>query len=327
MRSPFPRASRAVLSWLAALLVAVAVQAADPAVRVLVWDERQPQQRLAYSNFLGNEIAAALSRQPGFRVRSTALDDPHQGLDPAVLDDTDVLVWWGHVRNREVPAETGRDIVRRIRSGKLSLVALHSAHWSTPFVEAMRERAREDALRPLTPAERATAVLVETNRYPNFYTPPGFDDLRTPVARYRKPLDGPVQVLLSLPNCCFPAYRPDAMPSRVTVLLPDHPIARGLPRQFEVSRTEMYCEPFHVPPPDEVVLEERWAPGEWFRSGSVWSLGHGKVFYFRPGHELYPVFKEEHCLRVVGNACRWLAAEQARSRAAVSPGPGRKTGR
>ena len=29
----------------------------------------------------------------------------------------------------------------------------------------------------------------------------------------------------------------------------------------------MYDEPFHVPEPDEVILEERWAGGEWFRSG------------------------------------------------------------
>mgnify|MGYP003338340479 CR=1 FL=1 len=94
-------------------------------------------------------------------IRTAWLDLPEHGLDAATLEATDVLLWWGHVRNREVPAETGRDIVRRIRSGKLSLVALHSAHWSTPFVEAMRERARGDALRPLTPAERATAVLVD----------------------------------------------------------------------------------------------------------------------------------------------------------------------
>ena len=68
----------------------------------------------------------------------------------------------------------------------------------------------------------------------------------------------------------------------------------------------MYNEPFHVPPPDEVVFEERWAPGEWFRSGSVWKIGRGRVFYFRPGHELYPVFKQPMCLKLIENAVRWL---------------------
>ena len=68
----------------------------------------------------------------------------------------------------------------------------------------------------------------------------------------------------------------------------------------------MYDEPFHVPPPDEVVLEERWASGEWFRSGMVWNLGKGKVVYFRPGHETYPVYFDANALAVIANACRWL---------------------
>jgi trehalose utilization protein len=308
--APFTR-GRLLALCLACLIGPGALRAADPRVRILVWDEQQPAQRHAYSNFLGNEIVAALSKRPGLDVRSANLGEPAQGLDPAVLDRTDVLVWWGHVRNREVPAETGRAIVQRIKAGRLSLVALHSAHWSTPFVEAMRERSRDDARRALPESERATAVLVETNRYPGIYTPPKPDDLRTPATWYRKPFDGPVEITLALPNCCFPAYRPDAMPSRVRVLKPHHPIARGLPAEFQIPNTEMYCEPFHVPPPDEVVFEEHWAPGEWFRSGCVWSLGKGKVFYFRPGHELYPVFKEATCLRVLENAARWLAKEQS----------------
>jgi trehalose utilization protein len=68
-------------------------------------------------------------------------------------------------------------------------------------------------------------------------------------------------------------------------------------------------EPFHVPTADEVVFEERWEPGEWFRSGCVWTLGKGKVFYFRPGHETYPVYKQPVALKVVENAVRYLAAE------------------
>ena len=61
------------------------------------------------------------------------------------------------------------------------------------------------------------------------------------------------------------------MPSQVRVLEPDHPIVQGVPRLFEIPRTEMYDEPFHVPEPDEVILEERWAGGEWLRSGAFWS--------------------------------------------------------
>ncbi len=299
--------------WLIFQIQGPAAAASPPhPVRVLVWDEQQPQQRMAYSNFLGQEIAAFLRTQPGLEVHTAALNDPAQGLDPAVLDQTDVLIWWGHVRNKEITPDTGRALVRRIQAGQLSLIALHSAHWSTPFVEAMNERARQDARFALPESDRATALLVETNRYPSRYTPPRSDDLRTPCTWYRKPVEGPVEITLALPNCCFPAYRPDAMPSQMRVLRPEHPIARGLPPTFIIPRTEMYNEPFHVPPPDEVVFEERWATGEWFRSGSVWALGRGRVFYFRPGHELYPVFKEATCLKILDNAVRWLAAEQSR---------------
>ena len=105
-------------------------------------------------------------------------------------------------------------------------------------------------------------------------------------------------------------FRPrDGKPSQVRVLKPEHPIARDVPREFELPHTEMYDEPFHVPEPDEVILEERWAPGEWFRSGMVWRIGKGRVFYFRPGHETFAVYKEKPALQIIENATRWLAAD------------------
>ena len=277
-------------------------------VRVLVWDEQQPAQKQVYPNFLGNEIAGYLSKQKGLKVSSARLDDPSQGLSHDALDHTDVLVWWGHVRQGEISSETARDIVARVRSGKLGLISLHSAHWSAPFVEAMNSRARENAMAQLEPSERATAVVTESSLYPNFRTPPKVTDRLTPSVLLRKPSDGsPVKVALTLPNCCFPAFRGDGKPSRLHVVDSKHPIARGIPSSFVIDQTEMYDEPFHVPAPDAVVLEERWQGGEWFRSGMVWNLGKGKVFYFRPGHETYPVFKNPVVLQVIENAVRWAA--------------------
>jgi trehalose utilization protein len=43
----------------------------------------------------------------------------------------------------------------------------------------------------------------------------------------------------------------------------------------------------------------------------VWNLGQGKVFYFRPGHETYPVYTQEMPLKIVENAVRWLGAPLA----------------
>jgi len=293
------------------LLLLVTVSSIAAPIRVTVWDERQPAQKQVYTNFLGNHIADHLHQSPDFVVKSVGLDDPQQGL--ADLKETDVLIWWGHQRHTEIKPETAREIVRQIKNRGMNLIALHSAHWSQPFVEAMHERARIDALATLDPRERETAILIETNLFPNLRSVPKYNSLRSPAVLYRKPTNGPVEVRLTLPNCCFPAYRADAKPSQIRILRPDHPIARGIPAIFTIDQTEMYDEPFHVPLPDEVILEERWEKGEWFRSGSVWKIGKGKVFYFRPGHEIYPVFKNQNVLRLLENATRWLATNEQSS--------------
>jgi trehalose utilization protein len=145
---------------------------------------------------------------------------------------------------------------------------------------------------------------------PRRYTVPKADERVTPYVSWRKFPGRGVKATLHLPYCCFPAYRGDGKPSSVRVLRPDHPIVAGVPAEFELPHTEMYDEPFHVPEPDEVILEERWAPGEWFRSGAIWNLGRGRVFYFRPGHETYAIFKEAIPLKILTNAVRWLAASK-----------------
>jgi trehalose utilization protein len=199
-----------------------------------------------------------------------------------------------------------KPLIDRIKEGNLALIVLHSSHWSTPFVEAMYERTRLDVER-VVKAARAKVEVSFTDP-PRRYTLPKAGDRVTPYTEWRKFPDGTEKATVHLPYCCFPAYRADGNPSQMRVFKPDHPIAKGLPAAFELPKTEMYAEPFHVPEPDEVVLEERWATGEWFRSGMVWSVGRGRVLYFRPGHETYPVFKEKPVLQLLENAVRWLAS-------------------
>ena len=45
--------------------------------------------------------------------------------------------------------------------------------------------------------------------------------------------------------------------------------------------------------------------GEVFRSGAVWHRGKGKIFYFKPGHETYPIFYNKEILKVLANGARW----------------------
>ncbi len=287
------------------LLIAsfAAIHAADP-IRVLVWDEQQPQQKEAYGErFLGETIAAHLEKQPGLSVKTAKLDDAEQGLSDAALDATDVLVFWCHRRVKDQDDTRMEAVVKRVLDGKLSLIALHSAHWAKPFVRLMQERAKADAIKALPEAERATAKWEFVNDAP-YYKVIGRAARITP---YVEKAESGVWKL-TLPQCVFPTYRADGAPSHVATLLPQHPIAAGLPAQWDIPQTEMYGEPFHIPPPDEVVFEEKWDKGEHFRSGCVWKIGKGRVFFFRPGHETYPIFKQAEPLRVIENAVRWLGA-------------------
>lgn len=295
--------------FVAAFGIRAIASAAEPAVHVLVWDEQQARQKDAYKNFLGNQIAEALSGQEGLEVRSVKLDDPQQGLAAANLEWADVLIWWGHVRQQEVDAQRTKQIVARIKEGKLSLIALHSAHWSEPFMAAMNERTRADAHKRYPDPKEGPPVEFEFVPPPGRFAPSA-DSLVTPAYYALKRGRAVGRVRVDLPNCCFPDYRPDGAPSTIHVLLKDHPIAKGLPATFTVPHTEMYNEPFHVPEPDEVIFKETWEKGEWFRSGMVWNVGKGKVFYFRPGHETYEVYYQPETLQVLENAARWLGEKK-----------------
>jgi trehalose utilization protein len=288
-------------------------------IRVLVWDEQQPEQRAVYPEFLGHAIADHLARQPGIAVRCAALDDPEQGLDPRVLDETDVLIWWGHRRHDAVEDERVVDVVNRISRGCLGLLALHSSHWSLPFVRAMEVRSVEKAMRAACAQSRPFQRAVEKSQTlgeafchidvsrPRRFQAPNLGD--SPTHLWRLDLREARWVLfVRSPNCGFPKWRREGGPSRITTLLPESLIAQGIPRTFTLRETEMYSEPFHVPEPDAVIFEERWETGEHFRTGMTWQVGEGRVFYFGPGHETYDVFRQEIPLRIVTNAVRWLGA-------------------
>ena len=94
---------------------------------------------------------------------------------------------------------------------------------------------------------------------------------------------------------------------RLWVCNPGHPIANGIGEYIELEQTGMYGEPFAVPEPEEQVFISWIEGGEIFRSGCCWHRGNGRIFYFRPGHETYPIYHNEIVIRVLGNAIRWAA--------------------
>ncbi|MCD4669503.1 MAG: ThuA domain-containing protein [Actinomycetia bacterium] len=106
---------------------------------------------------------------------------------------------------------------------------------------------------------------------------------------------------------CDIKWREIGEKERLWVIEPGHPIAKGLGEYIEIESTEMYGERFDVPEPDTLVFASWFEGGEVFRSGLCYHRGNGKVFYFRPGHETYPIFYQSDVLKVISNAIRWAA--------------------
>lgn len=93
---------------------------------------------------------------------------------------------------------------------------------------------------------------------------------------------------------------------RMWVVNPSHPIVEGIGEYIELEKEEMYGEHFDIPAPDELVLISWFEGGEVFRSGCTYRRGHGKIFYFRPGHESYPTYYHKDVQRVLQNAVQWV---------------------
>ncbi|GAB3584212.1 trehalose utilization protein ThuA [Leifsonia lichenia] len=88
---------------------------------------------------------------------------------------------------------------------------------------------------------------------------------------------------------------------------PTHPIAEGVEQPIVIEAQEMYGEFFDIPTPDDLVFISSFTGGEVFRSGVTFTRGRGKIFYFSPGDQEYPVYFHPQVRRVLANGVRWAA--------------------
>lgn len=109
-------------------------------IKVTVWNEffherEKEKVKEIYPDGIHNVIANFL-RSDDIQVRTATLEDEECGLTQEVLDDTDVLIWWGHVRHKLVPDEVAERVRDSVLKG-MGFVALHSSHRCKPFTMLM----------------------------------------------------------------------------------------------------------------------------------------------------------------------------------------------
>ena len=104
---------------------------------------------------------------------------------------------------------------------------------------------------------------------------------------------------------CGLCWREAGERERVWVANPGHPIAAGIGHCIELENSEMYGEPFAIPTPDDVIFISWFEGGEVFRGGCTWTRGSGRIFYFSPGHEAYPIYHNPDIQRVITNGVHW----------------------
>ncbi len=110
-----------------------------------------------------------------------------------------------------------------------------------------------------------------------------------------------------LGTSCSLAWRNDGERELVWTVKPSHPISEGVANPIIIPEQEMYGELFDIPDPDDLIFISSFAGGEVFRSGVTFTRGKGRIFYFSPGDQEYPVYHHPEVRKVLANGVRWAA--------------------
>ena len=110
-------------------------------IRVLVWNEfvhelKNDIVKEIYPNGIHEAIAEFLGKEEDIEVKTAYLDQENCGITKEILDETDVLIWWGHIAHNKVPDEVATLVRDAVHEG-MGAIFLHSAHHSKPFKALM----------------------------------------------------------------------------------------------------------------------------------------------------------------------------------------------
>lgn len=109
-------------------------------MNILVWKENRHEQKNPkvseiYPEGIHGAIKSFLT-EAGHEVTTATLDEENHGLSDHLLNQTDVLIWWGHLAHDEVKDEWVEKIQQRVLDG-MGLLVLHSGHFSKIFKKLM----------------------------------------------------------------------------------------------------------------------------------------------------------------------------------------------
>lgn len=136
------RISRRSLLGLGAATAAAAVLninlfAATSQRRVVVWSENTAPVDKVYPKDVNTAIAEGLKSLEGWDIVIAGIDQPEQGISEALLNSTDVLIWWGHKRHGDVKDELVDRIVKRVKEQGMGFLSVHSSHFAKPYRKLM----------------------------------------------------------------------------------------------------------------------------------------------------------------------------------------------
>ena len=108
-------------------------------INVTIWNEFRHEQtseavQAIYPEGIHQQLKSFLADE--FTVQTATLDQVEHGLTTEVLDNTDVLLWWGHIAHDEVADEIVARVHQRVLEG-MGLIVLHSGHFSKIFKRLM----------------------------------------------------------------------------------------------------------------------------------------------------------------------------------------------
>lgn len=127
----------------ASVLLAPNLFAARARQKVVVWSEGSaavdPKSSALYPHDINAAVADGLKplAAAGWEIIIASLSEPDQGVSDERLKSTDVLIWWGHKKHKDVKDELVERIVRRVKEDGMGFIALHSSHFSKPFKALM----------------------------------------------------------------------------------------------------------------------------------------------------------------------------------------------